>query len=213
MITLNEEDQIPIIYFKNNKFQINSPFTSSSDSVNPILKKFIHIELINEHISKSSYLHINTNINPIQDFSHSTHICKINSIGLHDQHIKIFTTFVENIIKSDPYHQGYIHSCIPGIQNKSLLFFNIAGNYRYCPKKNAHHQINSVAIMINTKNCTYCIRCKDSNGNNTILTWKKSSKLIFFYSTRVVFICYHTNPLQLIYNKFLHLYSFFFNNN
>lgn len=80
--------------------------------------------------------------------------------------MQVFLNFVGNIITSEPSHQGYIHSCVHGIYNKDLLFFDIAGNYRYCPKKKGHHKRNTVAIMINTKNYTYCIRCKDIESGN-----------------------------------------------
>ena len=100
-------------------------------------------------------------------------IKKINSLDLSIDNTQIFTSFIKNIITSDPSHQDYIHSYAGGTYNKNLLFFNIAGNYRYCPKKNGHHQRNTITIMINTKNYTYCIRCKDKECNNTILSWKK----------------------------------------
>jgi hypothetical protein len=173
LITLIDDDQIPNIYFKNNKFQINTSFNDSPNLINLKAKNFTNIQLINEHIDNSSFLFMYTNSNPIQNFSHSPGIHNVNNIDLNQQDKEIFITFVERIIKSDPCHQGYIHSCVLGMYNKSLIFFNIAGNYRYCPKKNAHHQSNTVAIIINTKNYTYCIRCKDSDCNNTVLAWKK----------------------------------------
>jgi len=173
LITQIEDKQIPNIYFKNKKFQFNSSVTSNPNSIIPILKNLTNIELINEHIRISSFPNIYTHINSSGNFSHLPLTCKINSIDLHEQDIEIFTTFVENIIKSDPSHQGYIHSCVRGTYNKNILFFNIGGNYRYCPKKNAHHQSNTVVIMFNTKNSTYFIRCKYIDCNNSILVWKK----------------------------------------
>lgn len=170
LITFIEDHEIPKIYFKNKKFLFDSSFTSNLNSIIPISQNFINIELINEHIANSSFPHIYTHINASQNFSHSPHTHRIHSIDSHEQEIEIFTTFVENIIKSDPSHQGYIHSCVRGTYSNNLLFFNITGNYRYCPKKKTHHKSNTVAIMINTKNATYCIRCKDAECNNTILT-------------------------------------------
>ena len=136
-------------------------------------RNFINIESINKHINNSSFPYLYTNINASQNLSHSLHVNKINNLNLPVPDIQIFTNFVENIITSDPSHQGYIHSCLRGTYNKDLLFFNIAGNYRYCPKRNGHHQRNTVAIMINTKSRTYSIRCKDVDCNNTFLSWKK----------------------------------------
>ena len=82
-----------------------------------------------------------------------------------------FIQFLESLIKSDPNHQGYISSCVRGSYNNQLLFFNIGGNYRYCPRKGTHHQNNSVAILIDTKRLTYAIRCKDPQCDNTFITW------------------------------------------
>jgi len=173
LITFIEDYETPKIYFKNRKFLFSSSSSSNFDSIIPISQKFMNIELINQHITNLSFPYKDTNINTIQNVSHAPHTHTINSIDIHEQDIGIFTTFVENIIKSDPSHQGYIHSCVRGTYNNNFLFFNIAGNYRYCPKKNAHHKSNTIAIMINTKNSTYCIRCKDSQCNNSILAWKK----------------------------------------
>ena len=66
---------------------------------------------------------------------------------------------------------GYIHSCISGTKNNNILFFNISGNYRFCPKKGDHHQNNSVSIIIDTKKLTYAIRCKDVQCDNSVLIW------------------------------------------
>ncbi len=117
--------------------------------------------------------YIYTNINTSHNISHSLHDHKINNVDLSEPDIDIFTIFVENIIKSDSSHQDYIHSCLRGSYNNNLLFFKTGRNYRYCPKRNGQHQHNTTAIMINTKNCTYTIRCKDVDCNNNILAWKK----------------------------------------
>ncbi|CAF3889090.1 unnamed protein product [Rotaria magnacalcarata] len=82
-----------------------------------------------------------------------------------------FIPFIENIIKSDENHQGYIYTCIPGKYNKNLLFFNLGGNYRYCPKNGSHHRNNPIAILLDTKKLIYTIRCKDSECNNNVLNW------------------------------------------
>ncbi|CAF4343459.1 unnamed protein product [Rotaria sp. Silwood2] len=72
---------------------------------------------------------------------------------------------------SDQIHQGYIRSCNRGDKNNNILFFNIGGNYRFCPQIRAHHQNNTTAILIDTKKLTYSIRCTDSQCNNKFLTW------------------------------------------
>jgi hypothetical protein len=173
LISFIEDDQIPKLYVKNKKFHLGLFITSSLNSMNTISQNLININIINDHIDNSCLPNINTNINTNQNISHSLHTHNFNNIDFSKQDIEIFTNFVENMIKSDPSHQGYIHSCLRGSYNKYLIFFNIGGNYRYCPKKNTHHQHNTVAIMINTKNCTYAIRCKDGDCNNSILVWKK----------------------------------------
>jgi hypothetical protein len=173
LITFIENDQIPKIHFNNKKFVIDLSSTSNSNLNINMSQNFINIEIINEHIDNSSVAYPCTNINANQNLSHSLHANQINNLDLSVPDIQIFTNFVENIITSDTSHQGYIHSCVRGSYNKHLLFFNIAGNYRYCPKKNGHHLRNTVAIMVNTKNSTYSIRCKDVDCNNTDLSWKK----------------------------------------
>ncbi|CAF3244150.1 unnamed protein product [Rotaria sp. Silwood2] len=171
LITLIEDHQIPKIYFKNKNFIIH--FSPYSNSTTTIPHNLSNIKLINDHIEHSCFLNLDTNTNTNQNSPSSLHLNKSNKLDLSVPDIQIFMIFVQNIITSDPSHQGYIHSCIRGTYNKNLLFFNIAGHYKYCPKKKNHHQHNNVAIIINIKNYTYSIRCKDPECNNTILSWKK----------------------------------------
>lgn len=169
------------MYLKNNKFQINTLANSKSnsnsdlhiDTFNLTSQKFTNIEIINDHTKKTSSLNITSNNNHKRKLSYSIVSHKINTVDLYQQHLLKFTNFIEKLIKSETSHEGHIHSCVRGTYNKNLLFFNIGGNYRYCPKKKDHHQSNTVAIMINIKNSTYCIRCKDPNCNNNNLEWKK----------------------------------------
>jgi len=172
LISFIENDKIPTIYFKDKRFISDLSVSSYSNSNINISNNLINIKLINNHIDNLCFSKTYANVESNQKASHSSYSLQNNNIHLSDQQIQIFKTFVEKIISSDPSYQGYIHSCVPGTQNKAILFFNIGGNYRFCPKKNAHHQNNTVAIIINTKNCTYCIRCKDIDCNNSILTWK-----------------------------------------
>jgi len=105
-----------------------------------------------------------------QNISHSLLIPENNTSDLFDQNIQMFTVFVENIIKSDSSHREYILSCLRGNYSKNILFYNIRGTNRYCPKKNAHHHHrNIIAIMIDTKNIAYSIRCRDTDYDNTII--------------------------------------------
>jgi hypothetical protein len=173
LITFIDDNQIPKIYFENKRFIIQSTGTCNPKSIDEILENFPNIKLINDYIEKSSFLILNKNINTSQNLPHLFHASTIDKIDLSLPNIQLFIPFVENIITSDPSYHGYIHSCVRGTSNKHLLFFNIGGNYRYCPKRNGHHQRNTVAIMINTKNHTYSIRCKDVDCDNTILSWKK----------------------------------------
>jgi hypothetical protein len=94
-------------------------------------------------------------------------------ISVSQQEMQQFTLFVHKIITSEPNHQGSIYSSTRGNYNNDLLFFNIAGNYRFCPRKGDHHKSNTVAILIDTKKITYAIWCKDAQCDNTRLIWNK----------------------------------------
>ncbi|CAF4500453.1 unnamed protein product, partial [Rotaria socialis] len=58
--------------------------------------------------------------------------------------------------------QGYISACVRGKYISDIFFFNIAGEYRFCTRKGSHHQRNTTVILIDIKNETYSIQCKDS---------------------------------------------------
>ncbi|CAF4204590.1 unnamed protein product, partial [Adineta steineri] len=179
LITFIENDRLPKIYFKNEKFVFD--LSTSSNSTITKLQNFTNIEPINQHMKHSSFSHPHPNINTNQNLSRSLHLNKINNLNLSVPDMSIFIDFVENIITSDPSHQGYICSCARGTYNTNLLFFNIAGKYKYCPKKNRHHQRNNVAIMINTKDYTYSIRC--NSQDQTTATYIGDNDLINEYSS------------------------------
>lgn len=82
-----------------------------------------------------------------------------------------YIPFIINIITQDKDHIGRIHSCIQGTRNTNKLFFNIVGNYRYCPKRRKHHERNCTAIIVDTSNNSYAIRCKDPECDNSLLAW------------------------------------------
>ena len=170
IITFIESENIPKILFNTNRFLINHSILDDSVSIDSKTPSNVNIKLLNDLIGnlQSSTAHMNTdkdsNPSNIQIFNHSC---------LSDNDIQTFVDFVQNMITCDSSHRGYIHSCVRGSINKNLLFFNISGEYRYCPKKQDHHQRNSVAFIIDTKNYIYRIRCKDTECDNSNLNWKK----------------------------------------
>jgi hypothetical protein len=169
IVTYSELFDVPIIYLKNNQFVCVSDNIKNS--------------LIAANYNHTTLNHINSQIDTI--FISGTRCISdssLNKSNISDnithciidqcqQQIQQFTSFVEKIIKLDRLHQGYIRSCVRGNQNKDLLFFNIGGEYRFCPRKGTHHQRNTTAILIDTNNLTYSIRCKDPDCNNTLLRW------------------------------------------
>ena len=82
-----------------------------------------------------------------------------------------YIPFIINIITQDKDHIGRIHSCIQGNRNTNKLFFNIVGNYRYCPKRGKHHERNCTAIIVDISNNSYALRCKDPECDNSLLAW------------------------------------------
>jgi hypothetical protein len=82
-----------------------------------------------------------------------------------------YIPFVNGIITQNNNYIGRIQSCVEGKRNTNKLFFNITGNYRFCPKIGTHHKRNSTAIIIDMSNNTFAIRCKDAQCDNTSLTW------------------------------------------
>ena len=88
-----------------------------------------------------------------------------------------YSAFINRLINIDAVHSGFIHSIVNGNIRSSKIFYNISGDYRYCPKKGAHHRRNSVAFVIDIVNDTYAIRCKDPNCDNTVLMWEKIPNL------------------------------------
>ena len=71
----------------------------------------------------------------------------------------------------DDKHIGKIQSYVQRNRNTNKLFFNISGDYRFCPKKGMHHKRNCTAIIIGMSHDTYAIRYKDPNCDNNFLTW------------------------------------------
>ncbi len=168
IVTYINSVEIPAIYLENNQFvgkfidKMNSP-SSLNDKLNNL----------NAHIN--TYFKSDSNSTPISSINTLKILPQtfnLTNIDPTQQPMQQFIVFVKKMIESDKLHQGYIRSCVRGNRNTDVLFFNIEGEYRYCPRKGAHHQRNTVAILIDTKNLTYTIRCKDSDCNNKSLTWK-----------------------------------------
>ncbi|CAF5022767.1 unnamed protein product, partial [Rotaria sp. Silwood1] len=88
-----------------------------------------------------------------------------------------YIPFINSIITQDEKYIGRIQSYAQGSRNTNKLFFNIAGEYRFCPKKGTHHKRNSTAIIVDISNDTYAIRCKDPECDNTFLTWHHIYKI------------------------------------
>lgn len=133
LITFMDDDQLPKIYLNGKKFDIKS--SSISNPIATVSYILININLLNQHIKQLTFSNPSTNISKCQTPSNMINPNIINHLNSSVKDIQLFLNFVENIITSEPSHQGYVHSCIRGTYNKDLLFFNIAGNYRYCPKK------------------------------------------------------------------------------
>ena len=115
LITINHDHHVPIISFKNNQFHL--------ETVNNNSEKNCHIiNRLNDYLKISSTTDLsennNTNINSTKSNSFGTQ--EINSIDVYEPDIEKFTIFIQNIIKSDSSHQGYILSCRRGDYNKNI---------------------------------------------------------------------------------------------
>jgi hypothetical protein len=91
---------------------------------------------------------------------------------LFDSYIDRYVHFVNRLITYDAMHVGRIHSCVLGNVNRNLLFVNIVGNYRYCPKKGSHHLHNGISIIVDMSSDTFAVLCKDPDCDNRTLSWK-----------------------------------------
>ncbi|CAF1292374.1 unnamed protein product [Rotaria sordida] len=128
LITYIHQLNLPIISIKNNQFQ-----WTTMNEIN--LLETTHKSLLNlNHINRYFNIFYGLNTKSISDQRpcnltiESTTYSNIN----HDTQVELFRPFVENLIKQDRSHQGYIRSCVRGTYNADMLFFNIGGQYRYC---------------------------------------------------------------------------------
>ncbi|CAF1001726.1 unnamed protein product [Adineta ricciae] len=159
---------LPQLSFTSNQFDLKHSNPSNAILGSETTLKLL--ELINHHFNAHFSHNTNSkrpsssNESPYDNKKINNHITNPNSDA--DQ----YRTIVQQIITSDPNHIGYVYSCVTGDHNTNLLFFNIAGNFRFCPRKGDHHKRNSITIIIDTRNNSYTIRCKDSECNNTQVT-------------------------------------------
>ncbi|CAF4447531.1 unnamed protein product, partial [Adineta steineri] len=91
--------------------------------------------LINTNFMFSLGTTSTTNTNKINMSSFTIPPMIVNST---QPEIEQFTLFVNKLIQADQLHQGYIRSCVRGNRNTDIVFYNIGGNYRFCPRKGTH---------------------------------------------------------------------------
>ena len=115
-----------------------------------------------EFISASSYKEKN---------EISSIVCSQESELLNDPIFDAYIPFTNKMIIEDRNHIGKVQSCVQGNRNTNKLFFNISGDFRYCPKIKRHHKRNSIAIIVDTSNDFFAIRCKDVECDKRSLTW------------------------------------------
>jgi hypothetical protein len=172
LITNIEKGEIPIIYLKNNQFL--QTFIDNINSSSNLIFNLDNFNNLNVHIS--TFFMFGSNYPPISnlnELNNSQKAITCTNVDSCEEQMQQFTLFVKKLIESDREHQGHIRSCVRGHRNRDILFFNIEGEFRFCPRKGSHHEHNRVAILVDTKNLTYTIRCKDPNCNNERLMWKK----------------------------------------
>ncbi|CAF2941401.1 unnamed protein product [Rotaria sp. Silwood2] len=164
IVTYNTElSHLPILYLDKNymKFKIKNSKT---------LITFEHysktLDSINYHLK--CYFVLNKSIVFTSKSNETDSLASENNyVNLSAPEIKQFTQYVQKMITANKNHEGFIRQCVRGNYNNDLLFFNIGGNYRFCTRKDAHHQSNTTSILINKRKLTYAIRCKDPQCNNT----------------------------------------------
>ena len=160
---------LPVMYFHSNHFQLE--YIQSNCLPHTYLPTSVFLTQINIHLN--TFFHCRDHLKSIFKLHGTNQILnqKISSSNLSQRERQQFLPFIQHLITSDQNHLGYIRSCVRGQKDTNLLFFNIGGNYRFCPRKQQHHQHNTVAILVHTKRLTYSIRCKDSECNRNCLNW------------------------------------------
>lgn len=172
IITNVNNIQVPLIVLKNDNLfitELTSQLNISKIEVDNIILKTVN----NDHLQIIKHENLNfskTYKKEIDNQSNSQNkIIQTRS----DTIFNTYIPFVNKIITTDHEHIGKIHSCVQGNRNNNKLFFNISGNYRFCPKIRTHHKRNSTSLIIDISSNNYAIRCKDPQCDNTYLTWYK----------------------------------------
>jgi hypothetical protein len=96
----------------------------------------------------------------------------ISTMDISDKE-KNYEYFIFKLITQTYHSNGYIQSRQPGTKNRSLVFYNIGGDFRYCERLERHHQSNGTCIIIDTCTNKYQIKCKDPDCKNFKPSWKK----------------------------------------
>ncbi|UJR12693.1 hypothetical protein I4U23_016867 [Adineta vaga] len=69
-----------------------------------------------------------------------------------------YKTFIFKLMKETYHTNGHIQSCQKGSKNRSILFFNIGGDFRFCERLQRHHKSNQTCIIIDTFTNNYQIK-------------------------------------------------------
>ncbi|CAF4877736.1 unnamed protein product, partial [Rotaria sp. Silwood1] len=172
LLTYHEKTNVFILSEKDNQFVyeeldiVDKSIFQTCELIN--VNKLNH-HMKNFYLSSTNY----TNRSNRNRSNFSSSITRPIKTDLLDTTIEKFKSFVEKLITSDPSHLGYIRSYVHGNHNSDVIFFNIGGEYRFCPLINRHHKRNTSAIFIDINNRTFTIRCKDPDCKHTNLFWHK----------------------------------------
>ena len=82
-----------------------------------------------------------------------------------------------SLVKSSPFpevdkfilgiiggYNGYIRKCTMQ-ENSDLLFYDLAGDYKYCENIGRHHKSNNIRIVVNLNSGQYYQLCHDPDCN------------------------------------------------
>jgi len=171
IVTNVHQLNLPIVFLENDQFVCK---LNNSDILSiPIDQNFLNLHDINLHFKTSFALNKNIGTTTATNTSNEAIRISYFNVDPSDYQIQQYEKFVQKLIRMDEAHEGFIYSCNRGNRNTDILFFNIGGKYRFCPCKGTHHRHNTTAILVDIKNHTYCIRCKDPDCDNKHLIWNK----------------------------------------
>ncbi|CAF1460218.1 unnamed protein product, partial [Adineta ricciae] len=174
LLTYHESKDVSLLCQKNNQFAYEH--SNHRDQTTHEICELINLNKLNDHMI-NFYANV-SNCKKTSNHSRSNgSSCLISTIDMNidsmDLSMKEIVSFIEKIITNDPSHLGYIRSCIHGNRNPNVIFFNIGGEYRFCPRLNRHHKRNTTAIFVDLISHKFTIRCKDPDCKNTNLIWHK----------------------------------------